>query len=123
MPCPSHRPYDPMTIIRPNAKPALWWLFPWAYARKLHRNCVALKALCDRQDDLLKGNYTERPRYAILPHTHEGVTRYYFHDTEPCKAELQSSLNFGVKMLFDGREIVCETDPAKAIERVTELNQ
>jgi hypothetical protein len=20
-----------MTIIRPNTKPAFWWLFPWAY--------------------------------------------------------------------------------------------
>ena len=111
-----------MTIIRPNAKPALWWLFPWSYARQLHRNCVALKALCDRQDDLLCGKYTPRPRWKIVPNTHEGVTRYYFQYTEPCKAELQSGLSFGFKMLGDANGIVAETDPAKAIERVTELN-
>jgi hypothetical protein len=40
-----------MTIIRPNTKPRLWWLVPWAYARQLHRNCNALRALADRLDD------------------------------------------------------------------------
>ena len=40
-----------MTIIRPNSLPRLWWLFPWSYARQLHRNCTALKALTDRLDD------------------------------------------------------------------------
>ena len=39
-----------MTIIRPNAKPALWWLFPWSYARTLHTAANALRALTDRQD-------------------------------------------------------------------------
>jgi hypothetical protein len=39
-----------MTIIRPHTKPALWWLFPWSYARQLHRNAVALKALTDKLD-------------------------------------------------------------------------
>ena len=53
MPCPSHRPYQPMTIIRPNAKPALWWLFPWSYARTLHTAANALKAMTDRQDRVL----------------------------------------------------------------------
>ena len=53
MPCPSHRPYDPMTIIRPHAKPTLWWLFPWSYARTLHTAANALRALSDRQDEAL----------------------------------------------------------------------
>jgi len=53
MPDPSHRPYKPMTIIRPDSLPRLWWLVPWAYARQLHRNCNALKALADRLDDAL----------------------------------------------------------------------
>ena len=43
-----------MTIIRPNAKPALWWLFPWSYARVLHMSANALKAMCDRQDRALE---------------------------------------------------------------------
>jgi hypothetical protein len=53
MPDPSHKPYDPMNIIRPNSKPALWWLFPWSYARTLHAAANALKALSDRQDRAL----------------------------------------------------------------------
>lgn len=111
-----------MTINKPDSMPRGWWLFPWSYARQLHRNIKALRALCDRQDDLLRGEYTTRPRWKIVPHTHEGVTRYYFQDTEPCKAELQSSLNFGVKMLCDANGIVAETDPAKAIDYCDTLN-
>ncbi len=51
MPDPSHRPYNPMTIIRPDSMPRLWWLVPWAYARQLHRNANALRALSDRLDE------------------------------------------------------------------------
>ena len=43
-----------MTIIRPNTKPALWWLVPWSYARTLHMAANALRALCDRQDKALE---------------------------------------------------------------------
>jgi hypothetical protein len=43
-----------MTIIRPHDKPALWWLFPWSYARTLHTAANALRALCDRQDKALE---------------------------------------------------------------------
>ena len=42
-----------MTIIRPNSKPPLWWLVPWAYACELHRAANAVKAYADRLDDLL----------------------------------------------------------------------
>ena len=42
-----------MTIIRPNAKPRLWWLFPWSYARTLHTAANALRALTDRQERAL----------------------------------------------------------------------
>jgi uncharacterized coiled-coil protein SlyX len=42
-----------MTIIKPNTKPRLWWLFPWAYARTLHTSANALRALSDRLDDAL----------------------------------------------------------------------
>ena len=50
MPDPSHRPYNPMTIIRPDSLPRFWWLFPWSIARQLHRNATALKAYGDRAD-------------------------------------------------------------------------
>jgi hypothetical protein len=43
-----------MTIIRPDSLPRLWWLFPWSIARQLHKNAVALKAMADRQDSVLK---------------------------------------------------------------------
>jgi hypothetical protein len=42
-----------MTIIRPNDKPALWWLFPWSYARTLHTAANALRSLTDRQERAL----------------------------------------------------------------------
>lgn len=42
-----------MTIIRPNSKPAFWWLFPWSYARVLHISANAVKAYADRLDDIL----------------------------------------------------------------------
>ena len=49
MPDPSHRPYKPMTIIRPNSLPRFWWLFPWSLCRQLHKNAVALQVLADKQ--------------------------------------------------------------------------
>ena len=42
-----------MTIIKPNSKPRLWWLFPWSYARTLHTSANALRELSDRLDDAL----------------------------------------------------------------------
>ena len=53
MPDPSHKAYDPMTIIRPNSMPRFWWLCPWAYAKTLHMSANALKAYADRLDDIL----------------------------------------------------------------------
>jgi len=53
MPDPSHRPYQPMTIIRPDSLPAFWWVFPWGIARQLHKNATALKAMADRLDDAM----------------------------------------------------------------------
>lgn len=43
-----------MLIIRPNSMPAFWWLVPWSYARQLYRNANALKALCDKQDEIIR---------------------------------------------------------------------
>lgn len=43
-----------MTIIRPDSKPRLWWLVPWAYARTLHRAANALRALTDRQEEAIR---------------------------------------------------------------------
>lgn len=43
-----------MTIIRPNSKPAFWWLVPWAYARTLHTTANALKAYADQADNCIE---------------------------------------------------------------------
>jgi hypothetical protein len=39
-----------MITIRPNKMPRLWWLFPWSYARELHRAANAVKAYADQAD-------------------------------------------------------------------------
>ena len=125
MPDPSHKPYQPMTIIRPNAKPALWWLFPWSYARTLHTALCALKALCDRQDDLLQGKYSPRPRWKIERWEADYGVRYYFYDTDPEFDRGKAYAVFrGKAYLYEGdaKSFAYETDPAKAIERVTDLN-
>jgi hypothetical protein len=115
-----------MLIIKPDSMPRLWWLFPWSYARQLYHNAQALKALCDRQDDLLRGKYTPRPRWKLLPHDiAEGQTAYYFNDTDSPYYRAKSDSPYrGKCLLYDGpsKSYVYETDPAKAIARVTELN-
>ena len=50
MPDPSHRPYEPMNIIKPDTMPRLWWLNPWAAARYLHSAATALKDYADQAD-------------------------------------------------------------------------
>ena len=50
MPDPSHRPYNPMHIIKPDSMPRLWWLVPWSYARTLKTALNAMKAYADRAD-------------------------------------------------------------------------
>jgi len=47
MPDPSHRPYNPMLIVKSDSLPRLWWLFPWSVCRQLHKNAVALRQLAD----------------------------------------------------------------------------
>lgn len=115
-----------MLIVKPDSMPRFWWLYPWSYARQLYRNCNALKALSDKQDDLLRSQSSPRPRWAILPHELKETTRYYFLDTDSqYPAMLTRQEVRGKSLLYDGpsKSFVCETDPAKAIARVTELNK
>jgi hypothetical protein len=116
-----------MTIIKPDSLPRLWWLFPWSMARQLHKNAVALKALCDRQDELLRGKYTTRPRWELMPHVvSEGKTVYYFNDTDSYYYRAKTDVPYrGKCLLYDGpsKSYVYEENAAKAIERVTELNR
>ena len=120
----SHHPA--MLIVRPDSMPRFWWLCPWAYARQLHRNCNALRALCDRQDDLLRGKYTTRPRWVVEQWEADYGVRYHFHDTDPeIDRGKPTAVIRGKAYLYDGpsKYFVYETDPAKAIERVTDLNR
>jgi hypothetical protein len=43
-----------MHIIKPDSMPRFWWLFPWTVCRQLHKNAVALRSLCDRQDAVIR---------------------------------------------------------------------
>jgi hypothetical protein len=43
-----------MLIVKPDSLPRFWWLFPWSVARQLHKNAVALRALADRQDAVIR---------------------------------------------------------------------
>ena len=43
-----------MITIRPHKMPALWWLFPWSYARVLHMSANAVKAYADQADRTLE---------------------------------------------------------------------
>jgi hypothetical protein len=115
-----------MLIIKPDSLPRLWWLNPWTVCRQLHKNANALKALADRQDDLLRGAYTTRPRWQIVQNESEKGVEYFFHDTDPDLTSGKARLHFhGKAFLYDGpiKYFAFETDPAKAIERVTDLNK
>lgn len=119
----SHHPS--MLIVKPDSLPAFWWLHPWTVCRQLHKNAVALRSLCDRQDDLLRGAYTNRPRWQIVQSESSNGVRYYFHDTDPDIDRAKPHINFrGKAFLYDGpsKYFAFETDPAKAIARVNELN-
>ena len=63
MPDPSHRPYHPMHIIRPDSLPRFWWLFPWSIARQLHKNAVALRELADNQSTTITNQANILGRY------------------------------------------------------------
>jgi len=114
-----------MLIVRPDSLPRLWWLFPWSVCRQLHKNAVALRELCDRQDDLLCGKYTTRPRWQVEQNESDHGVRYYFHDTDPELDRGKTYAHFrGKAYLYDGPNkcFAYETDPAEAITRVNELN-
>ncbi len=118
-----------MLIVKPDSLPRFWWLFPWSVCRQLHKNAVALRELCDRQETVmrvLRADFTNRRRWQIEHNESEHGVRYYFYDTYPCKSS--SGDNYahfrGKAYLYDGpsKSFAFETDPAKAIVRVNELN-
>ncbi len=88
-----------MLIIKPNSMPPLWWLFPWSYARQLYRNGQALKALADKQDDLLKSKVSTRQRWSIWISGLPGPDRKYLFLDGDGKSESPSKSVITGKML------------------------
>lgn len=113
-----------MLIIKPDSMPRLWWLFPWAYARQLHRNCVAIKALCDRQDDLLKDKASTRPRWSIWISGVSGPDRkYLFVDNDKQKETSPKGITYGTAVHFHGDAWTIMKDPEDAIVFCDRLNK
>jgi hypothetical protein len=106
-----------MTIIRPNKMPAFWWLVPWAYARTLHMSANALKALSDKQDDLLRSQSSTRPRWSIWISGLPGPDRkYLFKDNDA------SGKNVGDLLHCVGSSWTIMKDPEDAIIFCDRLN-
>ena len=113
-----------MLIIKPDSLPPLWWLFPWSYARQLYRNANALKALCDRQDDLLRGIETKRPRWSIWISGVAGPDRkYLFVDNDAQGRKHPKGISFGTTVHFHGDAWTVMKDPEDAIIFCDRLNK
>lgn len=113
-----------MLIIKPDSMPRGWWLCPWAYAKQLHRNCVALKALCDRQDDLLKDKAKSRPRWSIWISGLPGPDRkYLFVDNDKQETTSPKGITYGTAIHFHGDTWTIMKDPEDAIVFCDRLNR
>lgn len=117
--------HDPaMLIIKHDSMPRGWWLCPWAYAKQLHRNCVALKALCDRQDDLLQDKVSPRPRWSIWIAGKPGPDRkYLFVDNDGQCEKHRKGVNFGVSVHFYDGGFTSMTNAEDAIVFCDRLNR
>lgn len=115
-----------MTIIRPDSLPRFWWLYPWSMASQLHRNCNALRALCDRHDDVIRGKTQKRPRWSIFISGLSGPERrYLFLDNETNeKNHLARGIDLGKALHYDGpnKAFTSFSDPEAAIIFCQHLN-
>ena len=118
----SHHP--DMLIVKPNSMPRFWWLYPWSYAKQLHRNANALKALCDRQDDLLNGKANSRPRWSIWISGLPGPDRkYLFVDNDAQGRTHPKGVTYGTTVHFHGDTWTIMKDPEDAIVFCDQLNR
>ena len=106
-----------MLIVRPNSMPPLWWLFPWSYARQLYCNGQALKALADKQDDLLKSKASTRQRWSIWISGLPGPNRKYLFKDNDANAN-----NVGDLLHCVGSSWTIMKDPEDAIVFCNDLN-
>ena len=112
-----------MLIVKPNSMPRLWWLFPWSYARQLHRNCNALKALSDKQDDLLRSQTSTRQRWSIWISGVAGPDRkYLFKDNDGTVKIPDTGITVGTAVHFHGNAWTIMKDPEDAIIFCDRLN-
>ena len=117
-----------MHIIKPDSMPRFWWLVPWSMARQLHRNCNALRALCDRQDDVIRGKTQKRPRWSIFISGLPGPERrYMFKDNAYAESGFikhGNNLMIGEMLHYDGpnKAFTSFSDPEAAIIFCQHLN-
>jgi hypothetical protein len=113
-----------MHIIRPDSLPRFWWLYPWSMARQLHRNCSALKALCDRQDDVIRSKANHRPRWSIWIAGQAGPDRQYlFVDNDGQVEKHVQGITFGTKVHFYDGAFTSFKDAEAAIVFCNDLNK
>jgi hypothetical protein len=113
-----------MTIIRPDSLPRLWWLFPWSIARQLHKNAVALRELCDRQDDVIRSKASHRPRWSIWMVGHPGPDRrYLFVDNDGQVEKHLQGIKFGTKIHSSEGGVTSFNDADEAIAFCEDLNK
>ena len=117
-----------MITIKPDSLPPLWWLFPWTVCRQLHKNAVALKALSDRQDDVITGKVQKRPRWSIFISGLPGPERrYMFKDNAYAQygfIKHGNNLMIGEMLHYDGpnKAFTSFSDPEAAIIFCQHLN-
>jgi hypothetical protein len=67
-----------------------------------------------------------RPRYKIFigyDSSDKGRVRYYFQDTDPgCETGMKAGVNYGMVLLYKGRNFVFKYNPHDAIEYCIALN-
>ena len=117
-----------MLIVRPDSLPRFWWLYPWTVCRQLHKNAVALRLLCDRQDAVIQGKTKHSPRYSVFISGKEGAERrYYFRDHATNAKEWMrrgDGFCFGEAFYYDGasKGFTSYSNPDDAIRFCEYLN-
>ena len=113
-----------MLIIKPDSLPTLWWLNPWSVCLQLHKNANALKALADRQDDLLRSEASTRPRWSIWISGVAGPDRkYLFVDNDATVKVPNTGIAVGTALHFHGDAWTVMKDPEDAIIFCDRLNK
>lgn len=113
-----------MLIVKPDSLPRFWWLVPWTVCRQLHKNAVALRSLCDRQDSVLKDMAKPRPRWSIWISGLPGPDRKYLFVDNDGKCEKRiKGVHYGTPVHFYDEGFTSFKDPEAAIIFCDRLNK